>query len=768
MGVKGLQSFVQNACPRACSIVSLKSLANGHKSSHPELTPTIVVDAMGCLRTWYTPNDWIHGGQWKEYLSSLEHFIAAFEAAGIKLVFVFDGVIEQKKRAEWAKRRLRDNIEIEKIFRLLKSNGQQPGRNMFFIPSGIATFTRYALKALNQQIICTQVEADYEAAAYALQHNCLGILGEDSDYIIFNTVPYFSVNKLRLDNLATLMYSREDLCDELGIHISALPLLASLLGNDIVPENLVNGFHRKCTASYHSKTNEGNRRGNVIRAVASFISKIQHKPNGLEEVRKMLPAGFDMALLQKGIESYILPEQTSPWVFRGSHCTSKQETTVFQDREIIQIALEGHYKGENTMICNVLCIGESDCSNTIEDEDDPQIPAQALIFKTARQHIYAVLLGTGNGSPVTSPVVKEWYVYPGNLLQTPDLVPAVPLLIPGGTPTARSLWLSEDPDIQRRRFYTCMACFHVERWTEELRGLETHLAATCCLLIYLAVQVESLSLTDMEAFLAQALCLPGKSSSQLNRLQHPYVDSIAVHLAFLFLRGLITLMGANCACGYPFTMMDLMPWNTFDGNLFHQKYLQCHGQKPAQEILERNDALISQFNKLRTLITDACAAQGRTLKPNPKGENWPLSVRSSSGRSRSSFSGHQQSEHNVQYDYHGERNQQWNVHRQQKKYSGGFGQHAPFEDTEGPYQGDYEYGEHNTGSSSLCDLFPTATSLSRPSGSCTLTSSCTMQERRVVTLKANVSDSRSCDHCDWLHSDDIVGSLSFRLLVDGT
>ncbi|XP_073484110.1 constitutive coactivator of peroxisome proliferator-activated receptor gamma [Aquarana catesbeiana] len=734
MGIKGLQSFVQNSCPGACSMVNLKSMANRHKSAHPESTPTIVVDAMGCLRTWYTPNDWIHGGQWKEYLSSLECFIATFVKAGIKLVFFFDGVIEQKKRAEWTKRRLRDNTEIEKIFSFLKANRQQPGRNKFFIPSGIATFTRFALKALNQQIICTQVEGDYEAAAYALQHNCLGILGEDSDYIIFNTAPYFSINKLRLDSLVTLMYSREHVCEELRIRISDLPLLACLLGNDVVPENSVDGLQKKCAASYHSQTKEGNRRAFVIRAVASFISSIQHKPHGLEEVRKMLPPGFDMELLQKGIESYILPEQMSPWVIQESYlCDNayKKETTVCQDWEIVQIALDGHYKGENVMICNVLCLGESDCSNTLEDENDPQIPGQALIFKTARQHIYAILLGTGNGSPDTCPVVNEWYVYRGNHLQTPELVPAVPLPIPDGTPTARSLWLSEDPDIQRRRFYTCMACFHVEGWTEELRGLETHLAATCCLLIYLAVEVESLSLTDMEAFLAQALCLPGKSSSQLKSLQHPFVDSRAVHLAFLFLRGLITLMGASCACGYPFTMMDLMPWNTFDGNLFHQKYLQCHGQKPLVEIIERNETLISQFKKLRTLITDACAAQGRTLKPDPKGENWPLSVRSSSGSSGSSFSRHQQSEYNPQHEYHSERHQQqWNVQRQQKNNRGGFGntfsrenqfhQHAgsneqrdwsnfsrpqtshqgpraDFEDTEGPYQGNYEYGRRNTG-----------------------------------------------------------------------
>lgn len=329
---------MQNSCSGACSTVSLKSLANRHKSSHPQSTPTVVVDAMGCLRTWYTPNDWIHGGQWKEYLSSLEHFIAAFENAGIKLVFVFDGVIEQKKRAEWTKRRLRDNIEIQKIFDFLKSNKKQPGRNMFFIPSGIATFTRFALKALHQQIICTQVEGDYEAAAYALQHNCLGILGEDSDYIIFNTVPYFSVNQLRLDSLVTLMYSRENLCEELGIRVADLPLLACLLGNDFVPENLVDGLQRKCTSSYHPQTKGGSRRAIVIRAVALFISSIRHKPNGLEEVRKMLPPRFDMALLQKGIESYVLPHQTSPWgVLRGTGC--KQDKAVCQDQEIVQVVI---------------------------------------------------------------------------------------------------------------------------------------------------------------------------------------------------------------------------------------------------------------------------------------------------------------------------------------------------------------------------------------------------------------------------------------------
>ncbi|XP_069811038.1 constitutive coactivator of peroxisome proliferator-activated receptor gamma [Dendropsophus ebraccatus] len=720
MGIKGLQGFVQNSCTNVCSTVSLGAMAARHKSSYPDCVPTIVVDAMGCLRLWYTPEAWIHGGQWKEYLSSLQDFIAAFNKVGIRLVFVFDGVIEQKKRAVWVQRRLRDGIEVSKIFNFLKSRRQQPGRHMFYIPSGIATFTRFALKTLGQEIICSRVEGDYEIAAYALQHNCLGILGEDSDFLIFNTVPYFSINKLRLDEMATLMYCRESFCGELGLRLVDLPLLACLLGSDVVPEHAMEQLHRKCLAAYRSQRNEQNKRANVIRAVATFISQIQLLPHGAKEVERMLPPGFDVALLERGIQSYILPQQSSPWLFRSpKSVTDKSRVSICQDAEIVEIALKEHYKGDNVMICNVLCLGETDCSNTLEDDNDPHLPSQALVYKAARQHMYAILLGTGNGSPGSRPVVCEWYAYHGNKLERPEVVPAVPLSIPGGTPTARELWLSKDPDIQKQRLYTCMACFHAERWAEGLRGWNSQLAATCCLLIYLTVQVENLTLTDVEAFLAQALCLPGKSGSQLSSLQLPYVDSRAVHLAFLFLRGLNTLMACNSACGYPFNMMDLMPWNTFDGKLFHQKYLLCHEHRPVDEILEKKESLITDFKKLRMMITEACAAQNRILHPAPKGTAGPSPEVTGGSCTR-----REQSYSDPQYDQGRERNAWSNVHHQQAPSRGGyFYSHRDQRSTnyyeqnqQGSYQGRWadsnpsneygnrentqrgrEYGRHNPG-----------------------------------------------------------------------
>uniref|UniRef100_F6U654 Constitutive coactivator of peroxisome proliferator-activated receptor gamma n=1 Tax=Xenopus tropicalis TaxID=8364 RepID=F6U654_XENTR len=663
MGIKGLQSFVQNSCSNVCSTVNLRTLAARHKSSNPESSPTIVVDAMGCLRTWYTPNDWVHGGQWKEYLCSLQTFISAFQAAGIRLVFIFDGVIEKTKREEWVKRRLRDNNEISKIFDFIKANGQQPGRNMFFIPSGISTFTKSALKSLGQEVILSHVEGDYEVAAYGLQHQCLGILGEDSDYLIFNTVPYFSVSKLCLASLETIMYLRENLCRELSLRLSDLPLLACLLGNDVIPEKMVACFQRKCMASYPLRNSDQNRRAQVIRAVAAFISNLQHSQHGLSQVECMLPHWFDKTLLQKGIALYILPQQNSPWLSelpQGNAERNIIESVVCPYKDIVQTALSKRCKGEMAGVCKILLTGETDCSNTLEDEHDSEIMGQALIYRPVRQHVYAILLGNGNASPDTCPVVKEWYVYPGNRLLQPDIVQAVPLSIAGGAPSIRNLWMANSPDIQSERFYAYFACFQIENFTDELKALEPCLAAVCCLLIYIAVQVVSVSQKDVEAFLAQVLCLPGKSAGQLKSLQLLQVESRAVHLAFLFLRGINTVLLVNSACGSPFNKMDLMPWNTFDGKLFHQKYLQCHGGSSLEEILEGNEPLILLFKKLMKIVCDVCATKNRILQDTKR-------------RLGRSFAGHQQqarfSHQNQHRPYHG-RNQRHHFPRHDHPFEG--------------------------------------------------------------------------------------------------
>lgn len=70
--------------------------------------------------------------------------------------------------------------------------------------------------------------------------------------------------------------------------------------------------------------------------------------------------------------------------------------------------------------------------------------------------------------------------------------------------------------------------------------------------------------------------------------QLDYIDPRAVQLGSLLVRGLTTLVLVNSACGFPWGMSDFMPWNVFDGKLFHQKYLQSEKGYTVEALVEQN------------------------------------------------------------------------------------------------------------------------------------------------------------------------------------
>uniref|UniRef100_A0A286ZKB9 Constitutive coactivator of peroxisome proliferator-activated receptor gamma n=1 Tax=Sus scrofa TaxID=9823 RepID=A0A286ZKB9_PIG len=841
MGVRGLQGFVGSSCPHICTVVNFKDLAEQHRSRHPGGTPTIVVDAMCCLRYWYTPDSWICGGQWREYFSALREFVKTFTAVGIKLIFFFDGMVEQNKRDEWVKRRLKNNREIARIFHYIKSNKEQPGRNMFFIPSGLAVFTRFALKTLGQETRCSLQEADYEVASYGLQNDCLGILGEDTDYLIYDTCPYFSISELCLDSLDTVMLCREKLCQSLGLGLSDLPLLACLLGNDVIPEGMFESFRYKCLSSYTSVRENFDKKGNIILAVADHIAKVRRLHQGEKKLEEILPLGTNKALFYKGVASYLLPGQRSPWFFQKpegvitldkpvvsmisgpeSHwevpmctdpeskqevpmctdpesgrdvpvctdpesgrdvpmytdpesrqdvpvctdpesgqdvpvctdpesgqdvpvctdpesgrdvpvctdpesgrdvpvctdpesgrdvpvctdpasgrdvpmctdpesgqdvpmctdpesgrdvpvCTDpesgqeislssdpefkqevpmcmrseskqklpvgtnpefnpeapmftnpeikqedtintgpemKQQVTMVSDPEILQVARAHHVQAESYLVYNILSSGEVECSNSLEDELDQALPSQAFVYRPVRQRVYSLLLGGGGG----------------------------------GTPSLKLLWLSQEPGVQARRLDTLLACFDLSSSREELQAVGSPFEALCCLLIYLFVQVDTLCLEDLHAFIAQALCLQGKPTVQLVDLELDHVDPRAVQLGSLLVRGLTTLVLVNSACGFPWKTADFMPWNLFDGKLFHQKYLQSEKGCTVEVLVEQNRSRLTKFQALKSAVCRACVKENRPIssrrhwRPHHSGR-WgrqeSSSHRTSSGHSRS-------------------------------------------------------------------------------------------------------------------------------------
>ncbi|XP_060781519.1 constitutive coactivator of peroxisome proliferator-activated receptor gamma isoform X2 [Neoarius graeffei] len=581
MGVKGLQYFMENCYPETCVHVDLRQLAEAHAKAHPDIMPTIVVDGMACLRYWYQCQAWVHGGQWQEYMHFLHKFLEAFTLIGLRLVFFFDGTIEEQKRAEWVKRRLRVNQDISKIFSYIKNHHQQPGKEMFCLPSGLATFSIFALKSLGQETCCSVREGDYEIAEYALRNNCIGILGQDTDFIIYDTVPYMSIAQLRLEKMTTVQYSREKLCHILKLQRSDLPFLACILGNDIVPEHRMQNLRKNALTLYGKK-----HQGDKIHAAAEFMKT--HRPDSSETccISSLPLSKDDLEVIEKGIQSYLLPGQTSPWLdrslpFSEPVCVMEK----YLNKDILQVAKEKHIRAESFMIYNVLQYGVVECSNTLEDEE-LGLPPQAILYQPLREHIYSILLPS---SPSETLSVKEWFVFPRNPLKEPKQVVPKPLNLPGGTPDLTTLWFGNDSEVKGVRVSTFLAVFDLQDLTEDLKSFDAPCIAVICLVSYIAIQAKHLSVEDIDAYLSQAVCIRYKSYTDLQHMKVPQVDPRAVHLGSLFVRGLSYLIAANSACGFPFAMNELMPWKIFDGLLFHSKYLQAHTDCAKEELLEGNE-----------------------------------------------------------------------------------------------------------------------------------------------------------------------------------
>lgn len=329
------------------------------------------------------------------------------------------------------------------------------------------------------------------------------------------------------------------------------------------------------------------------------------------ESRQKLPVGTDPECnLEAAVCANTEVKQEDP-VNMGLE--AKHQVTVVSDPEILKVARAQHVRAESYLVYGVMSSGEVECSSSLEDATDQALPSQAFVYRPVRQRVYSLLLGGGGGGSSTGPAVKEWFVYSGNPLRQPDLVRPLQVNLPGGTPSLRQLWLSQEPGIQAQRLDTLLACFDLSSSREELQAVERPFQALCCLLVYLFVQVDTLCLEDLHAFIAQALCLQGKPAMELADLQLDHIDPRAVQLATLLVRGLTTLVLVNGACGSPWEMADFMPWHLFDGKLFHQKYLQSEKGYTAEVLVEQNRSHVTRFHTLKSVVCKACGKENRPI-----------------------------------------------------------------------------------------------------------------------------------------------------------
>ena len=140
--------------------------------------------------------------------------------------------------------------------------------------------------------------------------------------------------------------------------------------------------------------------------------------------------------------------------------------------DVLEIARRRHQSGEMvTEILQILSKGEILIDTAIDEEHATMRPPVPLLYRPIRQLIYGILYDQKmyeerkekghfeeeESADASYRHVKEYCVYKGNSLDSPDLVE--PLSMPWDIPPVKNLWLgrqAQDNTMRMKAFLTCL------------------------------------------------------------------------------------------------------------------------------------------------------------------------------------------------------------------------------------------------------------------------------------------------------------------------
>ncbi|XP_063224758.1 constitutive coactivator of peroxisome proliferator-activated receptor gamma-like [Bacillus rossius redtenbacheri] len=551
MGVYQLTTYLETGKPNAyCYEVNIVKLARKF-AVNENRQPVIIVDGTSSLYDFsdFQSNNWLMGGQLRVCRHNLKKFVTAFKDAGIKLVFYFDGSNVDEKRHVWISRQNEKIKKQEHIFQKLK-RGLCPNKNL--LPALYGAFGRFILQhELDCEVLVSVGECDEEMAVFAQEHNCLAFLAQDSDFLIHKGAKYFlSMKHLDIKSMKTLCYNRAAFAESLSLNGDHLPLLGSLMGNDLVPFNELKRFHEKLCQGYN----------HVITRVRRLADYVRKYPNSdlskscLLKIADDIGGDRNMAVfLESSINCY--------------NCKS----VVGEDRRwgVMHEARIRHTTCEIPPFVYPIMRGKPyELSVGLEDFDG-EMEAAAKVYRPMRQRFYGVLL---HDDPAKRDTVEEWCVESKKISEAALNVKVQ--RVPGNMhPGLLRLWTENTSVINRRRWELFLWCISPALDRSALTYIDPKYYVPAAVLYYL-VHVDEHLLYDweVEAIISQAVLLQTMKDRQLVSLRTQIPEPRAVQVASLFGRGVTTVLLVMAACGVP--LKQMMPWLYYDGKLFLEQFLE--------------------------------------------------------------------------------------------------------------------------------------------------------------------------------------------------
>jgi len=255
----------------------------------------------------------------------------------VRVVFFFDGMTPESQRDIWIQRKQRNVNNIIKILKNLDNNSAvKPIHVEGMLPSLVAATASFVARYVcGCDVHISVSDCDVEMAHFAWKEHCFAILSQDTDFVILQGARHFlTVQELNLKTMTTLAYSREGLLKFLGLEPQQLFLLASLLGNNIIPVSKLTNFHNRLKQAYEGCE--------LLHVVVNYIKKWNFGPScddeGLRVIAKDVFDDDSMARdLATSIQNYL------------SSSKEVQEGTIVADTKVSE------RKPVSTLKCPVCC-----------------------------------------------------------------------------------------------------------------------------------------------------------------------------------------------------------------------------------------------------------------------------------------------------------------------------------------------------------------------------------------------------------------------------
>lgn len=259
------------------------------------------------------------GGRIHIYLAKFREFANQLKKAGATLVFICDGHLRTDRVHEWTSRR---NKEFPDTYAMITTDTDKKFKCSYGCKTFVTNlFKLIADEKLGEIIISTHAECDSIIASYAVKHNALAVVGDDSDILIYDgNFRWWQSTWIDIDKCTVRSFDRMKLHRYLNLTPTQMKYMATIAGNDHTKLNVLEivsyrslvDTNFECVANFCRSLQATDER-NVHRAIAKYMRKdrniqqihLKHIKNSIDSYSIYESALMDR--LEKFVQNNCLP-----------------------------------------------------------------------------------------------------------------------------------------------------------------------------------------------------------------------------------------------------------------------------------------------------------------------------------------------------------------------------------------------------------------------------------------------------------------------------